>query len=450
LLGRLLDRLLGAGNDEGLEDMPTRRGFFKEISGAATASLVSFREGGLERILAASGATTRISSEELASDEDFWFDIQQAFTLDRTLINLNSGGVSPSPRFVQEAMRRYLELANEAPPYTLWRLLEPQIESVRRRLAASFGCDPEEMAITRNASESLENCILGLDLKPGDEILTTDQDYPRMLTTWRQREKRDGVVLRTFPFPTPAKSLEQLAELFEKAVTPRTRVIQVCHITNLTGQIFPVRRICQMGRARGIEVIVDGAHAFAHFPFKHEDLDCDYYGTSLHKWLLAPHGTGFLYVRKSKIPGLWPLMAAPDSMRDNIRKFEEIGTHPAANHNAIAEAITFHEGIGAERKAARLRYLKDRWARRLGGQKGVRIHTSLDPAMSCGIGNVGIEGVDTTKLADYLWDKHRIIVVAIIHDQFQGIRVTPNVFTTLEEIDTFAEAMERIIRKGLA
>ena len=429
--------------------MPTRRGFFKQLTGAGAASLIGFREGGAERVLAAGWATSHFSPEELATEEDFWFEVQQAFTLDRTLINLNNGGVSPSPRFVQDAMRRYLELSNEAPPYTMWKLLEPQIESVRRRLAASFGCDPEEMAITRNASESLETCILGLDLKPGDEILTTDQDYPRMLTTWRQREKRDGVILKTIPFPTPPKSLEELSERFEKAATPKTKVILVCHITNLTGQIFPVKQICQMARERGIEAIVDGAHAFAHFPFKHEDLDCDYYGTSLHKWLLAPHGTGFLYVRKSKIPKLWPLMAAPDSMQDNIRKFEEIGTHPAANHNAIAEAITFHEGIGVERKAARLRYLKDRWARRLAGQKGVRIYTSLDPAMSCGIGNVGIEGVDTVKLADHLWDKHRIIVVAIVHEQFQGIRVTPNVFTTLEEIDTFSEAMEKVIRNGL-
>ena len=430
-------------------EMSTRRKFFKQAVGIGASSWVGFREGGLERVLAAGRTTLRFSPDELAREEDFWFEVQQAFTLDRTLINLNSGGVSPSPRFVQDAMRRYLELSNEAPPHTMWRLLEPQIESVRRRLAASLGCDPEEMAITRNASESLQICILGLDLKSGDEILTTNQDYPRMLTTWHQRERRDGVVLKTIPFPTPPKSLEELAGLFEKAITPKTRVILVCHITNLTGQIFPVKRICQMARERGIEVIVDGAHAFAHFPFKHEDLDCNYYGTSLHKWLLAPHGTGFLYVRKSRIPKLWPLMAAPDSMQDNIRKFEEIGTHPAANHNAIAEAITFHEGIGVDRKAARLRYLKDRWARRLEGQKSVRIHTSLDPKMSCGIGNVGIEGIDTAKLADYLWDKYRIIVVAILHDQFQGIRVTPNVFTTLEEIDTFSEAMEKVIRQGL-
>ena len=429
--------------------MRTRRTFLKNLIGTGTVALASFREDGLDRILAAGRATAHHRPELLAGDEDFWFEIQQAFTLDRTLINLNNGGVSPSPRVVQEAMKRYLDLSNEAPVHTMWRLLEPQIESVRRRLATSFGCDPEEMAITRNASEALETCILGLDLKPGDEVLTTNQDYPRMLTSWRQREKRDGLILKMISFPTPPGNLEELAERFEKTITPKTKVILVCHITNLTGQIFPIRRICQMGRERGIEVIVDGAHAYAHFPFKQADLDCDYYGTSLHKWLLAPHGTGFLYVRKSKIAGLWPLMAAPDSMQKDIRKFEEIGTHPAANHNAIAEALAFHEGIGGERKAARLRYLKDRWARRLGDQKGIHIFTSFDPAQSCGLALVGLEGVDSTKLADHLWDRYRIIVVAIVHEEFQGIRVTPNVYTTIGEIDTFCDAMEKVIKNGL-
>jgi isopenicillin-N epimerase len=243
----------------------------------------------------------------------------------------------------------------------------------------------------------------------------------------------------------PPPSMDDLKERFERAITPRTRVIQVCHITNLTGQIFPVKDICRMGRERGIEVIVDGAHAFAHFPFKHSDLDCDYYGTSLHKWLLAPHGTGFLYVRKSKIAKLWPLMAAEPKQDADIRKFEEIGTHPAANHNAIAEALTFHEGIGIERKAARLRYLKDRWARRLEAQKGVRVLTPYDPRQSCGLANVSFEGVDPRKLGEHLFQRHRIIVTPIVHEEFSGIRVTPNVYTTLSEIDRFCDAVEKAL-----
>ncbi|HXU08826.1 MAG TPA: aminotransferase class V-fold PLP-dependent enzyme [Blastocatellia bacterium] len=431
--------------------MFTRRNFLRSVGSAtAMASLASIREGGIDRIIAASRAAGETSPDEIAADEDFWREIQQAFTVDRSLINLNNGGVSPSPRIVQDAMRRYLEFSNSAPTVNMWQVLEPEIEGVRRRLAAAFGCDTEEMAITRNASEALEICIFGLDLKPGDEVLTTNQDYPRMLTSWRQRERRDGIKLRTFSFPVPPPSMDDLYERFERAITPKTKVIQVCHITNLTGQIFPIKRICQLGRERGIEVIVDGAHAFAHFPFKHADLDCDYYGTSLHKWLLAPHGTGFLYVRRSKIAKLWPLMAAEKKQDEDIRKFEEIGTHPAANHNAISEAITFQEGIGMERKAARLRFLKERWARRLEQMKGVRILTPYDPAQSCGLANFSVEGIDHGKLGAVLWEKYRIICTPIGHEEFKGIRVTPNVYTTLSDIDTFCDAVEKTIRSGLA
>lgn len=429
--------------------MTTRRHFVRTLVGAGTMAMAALRDDSVDRVLAAGRSAGNRNPEDVAADEDFWFEIQQAFTLDRTHVNLNNGGVCPSPRVVHDALRRYLEFSNQAPVYNMWKILEPQIETVRQRLAASFGCDPEEIAITRNASESLEICILGLDLKAGDEVLTTNQDYPRMITAWRQRERREGIVLKQISFPVPPKSLDDLADRFEKAISPKTRVILLCHITNLTGQIFPVKRICQMGRERGIEVIVDGAHAYAHFPFQHADLDCDYYGTSLHKWLLAPIGTGFLYVRKSKIGKLWPLMAAPDSMRNDIRKFEEIGTHPAANHNAIAEALTFHEGIGIERKAARLRFLKNRWAERLEGQKGVRIHTSFDPAQACALGCIGIDGIDPDKLTTHLWERDRIIVTPIVHDEFQGIRVTPNVYTTLREIDEFCAAMERVVQKGV-
>lgn len=426
--------------------MATRRGFLGLAGGASL--LAAFREDGLGRVLAASRDDHR-PPDLAAMDEDYWYEVQQAFTVNRSYVNLNNGGVCPSPRMVQEAMKRYLDLSNEAPAYTMWKLLEPQIESVRAGLARAFGCDPEEMAITRNASEGLEIVQLGLDLEPGDEVLTTTHDYPRMITTWKQRERRDGVVLKQFPVPVPPESLDELAARFEEAVTPRTKVILVCHITNLTGQIYPIKEICRMGRERGIEVIVDGAHAFAHFPFTLADLDCDYYATSLHKWLLAPHGTGFLYVRKEKIPRVWPLMAAPEKSDGDIRKFEEIGTHPAANHNAIAEALSFHNGIGVVRRAARMIYLRERWMSRLADQPGVVLHTSRAPGMAYGIGNVQIEGVDTRKLVAHLFDAHRIIVVPIVHEDFQGIRVTPNIYTTLDEIDRFVEAMETVVRKGL-
>jgi selenocysteine lyase/cysteine desulfurase len=388
-------------------------------------------------------------ADTVARDEDFWLHIRHAFTVDRNIINLNNGGVSPAPKIVSDTEKRYLDMENMTPSYYMWRILDPGLETVRRRLAREFGCDPEEIAITRNASEALETVQLGMELKRGDEVLTTNQDYPRMITTWQQRERRDGIVLKQITFSVPPPSLDYLARRIEENITPRTRVIHICQITNRTGQIFPVRKICQMGRARGIEVVVDGAHAFGQFPFKHADLDCDYYGTSLHKWILAPIGTGFLYVRKAKIPKIWPLMAAPESMNDNIRKFEEIGTHPASQRNAITEALNFHDSIGGERKAARFRYLRKRWSSRLGEFAGVKILNSEDPEQSCGIGFISIDGFDAVKLSAHLWEKNRIWTTPIVTEgEYQGLRITPNVYTTLEEIDTFTEVMEKLIRAG--
>lgn len=364
------------------------------------------------------------------------------------MINLNNGGVSPSPKIVSDTEKRYLDIENLSPSYYMWNVLDPGIETVRRRLARAFGCDTEEIAITRNASEALEIVQLGMNLKAGDEILTTNQDYPRMITCWKQRERRDGVVLKQISFQCPPPSMDYLVKRFEDNITAKTKVIHICHITNRTGQIFPVKKICQMARARGIEVVVDGAHAFAQFPFKHEDLDCDYYGTSLHKWVLAPIGTGMLYVRKNKIKNIWPMMPAPEGMDENIRKFEEIGTHPASQRNAITEALNFHDSIGPERKAARFRYLRKRWSNRLRELPGVKILNSEDPEQSCAIGFIQVDGFKAGELAKHLWDKYRIWTVAVgLKDEYDGLRITPNVYTTLEEVDTFTEVMEKIIQK---
>src|SRR5229473_3745178 len=407
--------------------MTTRRHFMRSVF-AATATIPALKNDGVARILRTVRAADTGDPTAVAEDEEFWREIRRAFDIDHGLINLNNGGVAPSPRVVQEALLRYLTVSNQAPAITMWAWIEPEIESVRRRLAGSFGCDPEEMAITRNASEALEIVQLGIPLERADEVLTTTQDYPRMITTWKQRERRDGIVLKQITFPVPPPSQDDLARRFEEAITPRTKVIHVCHITNLTGQIFPIKRICQMARGRGIEVIVDGAHAYAHFPFTRDQLDCDYYGTSLHKWLTAPIGTGFLYVRRAKIGKIWPMMAAPPEMNENIRKFE---------------------GIGPERKAARLRFLRDRWAKRLERLPGVKLLTPYDPAQSCGLASFTPAQLDVGKVASLLFDRHRIIVTPIAHPEFNCLRITPNVYTTLAEIDRFADVMEDVLRKGL-
>ncbi|MGE5277395.1 MAG: aminotransferase class V-fold PLP-dependent enzyme [Acidobacteriota bacterium] len=422
------------------------------ISGfAAGIALPFFRADAAARVLAASSRTAGRDPSDLAGEEAYWSEIARAFDSDRTLVNLNNGGCSPAPSHVLEAMIRDLRFSNEIPVHHMWNVLEPRIESVRRGLAAEFGCDPEEMAITRNASEAMETLTLGIDLKPGDEVVLTNQNYPRMITTWEQRARREGIVVKKISFPVPPPSSSDVVERFRRAMTPRTRVIEVTHITNLTGQILPVREIVHMARERGVEVFVDGAHAFAHFPFKRDELDCDYYGTSLHKWLFAPIGTGFLYVRKEKQKKIWPLMAAPPAMDENVRKYEEIGTHPAANHNAIAVALAFHRGIGTARKAARLRWLRDRWARRLAAaDPRFRILTPLNDTESCGIALVHVEGIDTEKLQAFLWEKHRIMTTPIVHAEFNGLRITPNVYTTPDEIDLFCDRMEGALRKGLA
>jgi selenocysteine lyase/cysteine desulfurase len=430
--------------------MSTRRTFLSGMTAAGLGATAMFRGNAIAALFRANLIAGDRAPDDIAEDESYWSEIQRAFDVDRTMINLNNGGVSPTPSHVLEAMIRDLKFTNELPAEHMWRVLEPRIESVRRDLAREFGCDPEEMAITRNASEANEIMILGLDLKRGDEVVVSNQNYPRMLTSWEQRARREGIVVKKVSFKVPPPSQKYLFDQFIAAVTPRTKLIELPHITNLTGQVMPVRELVDWARPRGIEVLVDGAHAFGHFPFKRDDLGADYYGTSLHKWLLAPIGTGFLYVRKEKIRKLWPLMPAAATQDADIRKFEEIGTHPAANHNAISAAMAFHRGIGADRKIARLRYLRDRWAKRLLKESPrVKILTPLDSRYSGAIGLVSIDGLDFGKLSVWLMTQHRIVNTPILHDEFNGIRITPNVYTTVDEIDVFADKMTEAIKKGI-
>jgi len=426
--------------------MLDRRAFVGSMIGAGAALPI-----GRLPVMRADAFRRLARAQQITEDEAYWAEIQRAFDLDRTMVNLNNGGCSPAPTHVLEQMIRDLRFSNELPVEHMWGVIEPRIESVRRELARDFGCDAEEMAITRNASESNETMIFGLDLKRGDEVIITTQNYPRMQTAWRQRERREGIVIKSVKQDTPPKSADEYVARIAEAITPRTRVIEVMHISFMTGYIAPVRRIVDLAKPKGIAVFVDGAHAYAHFPFTRDDLGCDYYGTSLHKWLMAPIGTGFLYVRREKLASLWPLMAATAEQTNDVRKYEEIGTHPAANHNAIAVALAFHRAIGAERKIARLRQLRDRWAKRLlASSDRVRMLTPIGPNESGAIGVVAVEGMDIGKLQGWLLAKHHIVTTPLIHPEFNGLRVTPNVYTTLDEIDLFADRMEQAIRRGVA
>ena len=393
-------------------------------------------------------AYAHVAPDELAADEEFWKKIRSAYVRDAKLINLNNGGVAPAPTGVLDAEIEAIRYSNQLPAYRMWHDLEPGIEGVRKRLAEMWDADPECIAITRNASESLQIAQFGLDLRPGDEVLTTSQDYPRMITTWQQRERREKIVLKQLNFAVPVRNPADLPRMFEQAITPRTRVIHVSQVVFMTGQIFPVKEICALARERGITSIVDGAHAFAHVPFQFSDVDCDFYGASLHKWLSAPIGTGVLYVRKDRIEKHWALMAAPESMDKNIRKFEEIGTHPAAMHNATLQALEFHEQIGAERKFARLRYLKNRWAERLSKVPGAKVLVELAPNQSGAFATIHFDTIEPGKLYEALLTKYNILVTPISGPGFNGIRVSSNVYTAPDEIDQFCAAVEAIVPRA--
>ncbi len=432
----------------------SRRDFLR-AAGAAPAVAFTWSPENLERVQAASQAVAGRTPQEVAQDEFYWREVQLAFKLDRTLINLNNGFTCPAPRVVLESAFRYMEQINLLPVH-YQHMVAAGIPTIRRRMANEFGCDPEELALTRGASEALQIVQNGIDLEPGDEVVTTEQDYPRMLTTWDQRMRREGIKVTRLQFPVPATQ-DQLYTLFERAITPNTKVFHFCHTTNLTAQLFPVQRISRLARSKGIVTIVDGAHALGQFPFKLRDLECDAYGVSLHKWLLAPIGNGCLYVRREMIPRFWPLQAAPEQQDYDIEKFEAIGTHPWGIRAALGEALAFHQAIGAERKAARLRYLTLCWANALKSNPRVRILTNLDePAVAWGVAAVNIEGIDVRDLARFLMGKYRIVVVPLVGGvppnqvfDYQALRVSPNVYTTLEEIDTFVEAMQDALENGV-
>jgi hypothetical protein len=364
------------------------------------------------------------------------------------IINLNNGGVAPQPKVVQDAHIRYYQYANEAPSYYMWQILDQGREPLREKLALLCGCDKEEVAINRNSTEGLNTVIFGLNLKAGDEVVLTKQDYPNMINAWKQREKRDGIKLVWLDLPLPMENEDEIAAFYTKAFTPKTKVVMVTHLINWTGQIMPVRKIADAAHARGIDVIVDGAHTLAHFDFKIPDLGCDYYAASLHKWLSAPFGSGLLYIKKDKIKNVYPLFSAGEPLSDNIRKFENMGTRPFFIEQAIGKAIDFHEMIGSERKEKRLHFLKNYWMERVKDIPKVKLGTSMHPKFGCAIGLVGIEGRKPSELDSFLMDKYKIHSVGIEWENIKGVRITPNVYTTTQNLDRLVEGIEKFAKSS--
>ncbi|MDT7543246.1 MAG: hypothetical protein QOE33_3150 [Acidobacteriota bacterium] len=434
-----------------------RRNFLGATGSAIGAATVAslFAPAALQKVQAATHKIAALNPQQAAQDESFWREIQQAFSINRSMINLDNGSVCPSPRIVTEAFVRYTWAQQEAPGFMLWQAFAPLWQTARDGLAKLFGCDAEEIAIVRNATEALNNILLGIELRPGDEVLTTTHDYSAMQDALDQRSRREGIVVKTIDkVPMPPQSMDELLALYERGVTPKTRLILVTHPVNYTGQLFPVKQICEMAHRKGIEVAVDGAQSFANVDYKLSDLGCDYFGTSLHKWLLAPLGTGMMYIRKEKIGKVWPLFPQPvaEVGPDNIFKFAYQGTQSAAMGMAISEALAFHDGVGPKRKEERLRHLTRHWTDRVSKLPNARFITSFAPEMSCGLATFELTGIEPRALTRHLWDRHRILVQAMINrraPEIRGVRVTPNLYTTLGELDYFCEAIERIAKNGI-
>jgi selenocysteine lyase/cysteine desulfurase len=429
--------------------MTNRKKFIRQLglmTGAFSMSSL-FNQLHAEDFSAANKRVQHLSPADLASDEDYWTTIQQAYTVSPTMINLNNGGVSPAPRVVQEALDRYNKLVNEGPSYFMWRILDQGREPLRESLANLAGCDKEEIAVNRNATEALTTIIYGLDLKAGDEIVGTKQDYPNMINAWKQRALRDGIVYKQISFDFPIENDEAIVSAYENAITSKTKIIHVTHIINWIGQIMPVRKICDMAHRHNLQVVCDGAHSFGLLDFKIPELGCDYFGTSLHKFLSASIGSGMLFIKKEKIASILPLVCNDKPNSADIRKFETLGTRSFPIEQAIGEAVNFQTAIGSKRKEERIRYLKNYWAEKVKDIPKVKIKTSLQSKYSCAICGVSIDGITPGELEAALFDKYKIHTVGIVWENISCVRITPHVYTRLQDLDKLVKAIGDIAVK---
>ena len=426
--------------------MKNRRSFIKKVS-ALSAGFWAWPlidQGFANDLKNVLGPLEQSSPLELADNEDFWSWVRHNYTASTNLINLNNGGVSPHPKVVQDAVERFTSLSNEAPSYYMWRVFEKGRETIREKLAELAGVDPEEIAINRNTTESLDTIIFGLEMKKGDEFVTSNFIYPNMNQAWMQREMREGLIRKVAKIPMPSTDTEAIVKAYTDQFTSKTKVVLIEHLVNWTGQVLPVAAIAAEAKKRNILVIVDGAHSFAHLIFKIPELNCDYFGTSLHKWLCAPFGTGMLYMKKERIAEHWALFPGPDPKSDDIRKFENQGTRDVPAELAIGQAIDFHLSVGAERKFERLHYLKQYWVERVKDIPGISFYCPEDSAFSGALTTFGMEGMTGPEIHNFLWQESRIHTTPITHEGIDGVRITPNIYTSLSDLDKLVSTIHKM------
>ena len=376
--------------------------------------------------------------------EDIWERVRRGYKLNPDFINLENGYYCIAPKEIMAKYIDHLKAVNLEGAHYMRTVQFDNKKTVATKLAALAGCSPEELIITRNTTESLDMIIGGMHWKRGDEAIMAEQDYGAMLDMFKQVSKRYGTVNKIVSIPQDPKNDDEIVELYARAITPRTKLLMVCHMVNITGHILPIRKICDMAHSKGVQVMVDGAHAFAHIKFAIPDLHCDYYGSSLHKWLSTPLGAGMLYVKKEHIGKVWPLFADSSKKDDDILRLNHTGTDPVATGLTISDAIDYYLALGPERKEARLRYMQNYWTGKVRGLSHIVLNTPTDPARSCAIANVGVKGMKPADLADTLMKKYNIYTVAIDSAGVHGCRITPNVFTTIDELNALVDALMEI------
>ena len=416
-----------------------KRTFLKNAGLAGLGGMLS-----IDSLAELFNSVSSVSSADLAGDDDFWASIRKGYKLKTDYINLENGYYNFLPEQVLEKFIEHVREINYQGSYYMRTVQFDNKKGMAAKLAAVAGCPPDQLIITRNTTESLDMIIGGLDWKTGDEAVMAEQDYPAMLDMFKQVSKRYGVINKIVSVPNHPQTDDDIVNLYASAITDRTKLLMVCHMINITGQILPVKKICDMAHNRGVQVMVDGAHSFAHFRFTIPDLNCDYFGSSLHKWLSVPLGAGILYVKKDKIGSVWPLIAEGERKPDDISRLNHIGTHPVHTDLAIADAIDFYNIMGAERKEARLRFLQNYWTSKVRDLSNVLINTPADPARCCGIANAGIRGMKPADMGDILFKKYKIYSAPIDGAGVHGCRITPNVYTTTAELDVLVQALTEL------
>ena len=428
--------------------MYSRRSFLKATAASATmAGLPRFVRNWKDTGARKQHLSIGSQSGRAYDSDPFWRSIQESFSIDRSVVHLNNGGVGPAPISVQLAETNHLKDGHRQPFYAYTSRVSPQIELIRKQLGDYLGCDQEELAFTRNTSEGMEIVQFGLKLRTGDEIVTTTHDYPRMLQTWEQRAMRDGIIIKKVDIPVPLTNTADFVDSLTSQITDRTRLVMCCHMVDLTGQILPIRSICDAAHDNGVPVLVDGAQTPGHLPFSLSELDCDFFATSLHKWTMGPQGTGCLFVKRPLISKVDSLMSSSVSETDNIRKFEDIGTSPPAKILALAEALAFHQSIGSTTKEKRLIELRNYWLD--GVLRFDRVALKTNTTLAGAMATIHIDGIDPVQLRNHLWDQFRIRVRPIRHESVSGIRISASIYNTKSELDYLVEALAPIIRHGL-